>query len=154
AGLLPVALAHGRRAAPAVAGAAAGSVAGVAANWALSRAGVRVPWPLTTHDMHAAARRGLQRDVPEALRAQRGNGIPVKVYARVGGELGLPAHELLPAAAAARSSRIVPLGLGFAVIGQLARRRLRVGYGGVLVGSAIGVAIGLERVVRHWNRFR
>jgi 1-acyl-sn-glycerol-3-phosphate acyltransferase len=154
AGLLPVALAHGRRAVPAVAGAAAGSVAGVAANWALSRAGVRVPWPLTTHDMHAAACRGLERDVPTALRAQRGNGIPVKVYARTAGELGLPARTLLPAAAAARSSRIVPLGLGFAVIGQLARRRLRVGYGGVLAGSAIGVAIGLERVVRHWNRYR
>jgi 1-acyl-sn-glycerol-3-phosphate acyltransferase len=154
AGVAPVALAHGRRAVPAVGAAVAGSVAGVAANWALARSGLRMPWPLTTPDMHAVARRGLRRDVAAALRDQRGNGIPVKVYARTAGELGIPARRLLPAVATARASRIVPVGLGIAVAGQLARSRLRVGYGAAMAGTATGVAVGLELVIRRWKRYR
>ncbi len=154
AGVLPVALAHGPRSLPAVGAAAAGSVAGVAANWALARAGVRVPWPLTTPDMHEAARRGLRRNVGSALLDQRSNGIPVKVYARIAGELGIPARVLMPAVARARASRIVPAGLLAATIGQLATDRLRVSYGGVLVGSGIGFAVGLELVIRRWKPYR
>lgn len=154
AGVLPVALAHGVRSVPAVAAAAAGSVTGVAANWALARAGVRVPWPLTTPDMHAAARSSLQHDVGSALRSQLSNGIPVKVYARIAGESGITAQQLMPAAALARSSRIVPVGLAAVAVGQLASRRLRVGYGGVLAGSTLGLAVGLELVIRRWKRYR
>lgn len=154
AGVLPVALAHGRRSIPAVGAAVAGSVGGVATNWALARAGVRVPWPLTTPDMHDAARRGLGRDVSAAFREQRSNGIPVKVYARIAGELGLPAREVLPAVAASRASRIIPVGLAAAAIGQVARRRLTVGYGGVLAGSAVGLAVGVELVIRRWKWYR
>jgi 1-acyl-sn-glycerol-3-phosphate acyltransferase len=154
AGVLPVALAHGRRAVPAVGAAAAGSVAGVAANWALARAGVRVPWPLTTPDMHAAAEHGLRRDVGAALRAQRANGIPVKVYARTAGAAAIPARVLLPAVARARGSRIIPVGLAAAAVGQLAKRRLRVSYGGVLTGTSIGFAVGLELMLRRWKRYR
>jgi 1-acyl-sn-glycerol-3-phosphate acyltransferase len=154
AGVLPVALAHGRRSVPAVGAAAAGSVAGVAANWALARRGVRVPWPLTTPDMHQAARAQLLADVGSALREQRGNGVPVKVYARTGGELGIPARRLLPAAAVARTSRIVPVGLTAAAAGQVARGRLRLSYGGVLLASGAGLAVGLELVIRRWKPYR
>jgi 1-acyl-sn-glycerol-3-phosphate acyltransferase len=154
AGLLPVALAHGRRAVPAVGAAAAGSVAGVAVNWALARRGVRVPWPLTTPAMHDTARSQLVADVGSALREQRGNRIPVKVYARTSGELGIPARRLLPAVAAARSSRIVPVGLAAATAGHLARKRLRLSYGAVLAGSAAGLAVGLELAIRHWKPYR
>ena len=154
AGVLPVALAHGRRSIPAVGAAGLGSVAGVGANWGLARAGVRVPWPLTTPDMHAEARRGLHRDVAAAFREQRGNGIPVKVYARIAGELALPAREVLAAAAAGRASRIIPVGLAAAAVGQVARRRLQVGYGGVLAGSAVALAVGLELVIRRWKWYR
>jgi membrane protein YqaA with SNARE-associated domain len=154
AGVLPVALAHGVRAAPAVGAAAAGSLAGVAANRALARRGVRVPWPLTTPDMHAEARAQLRAGVGGALREQRGNGIPVKVYARAAGELGIPARELLPAAGLARASRIVPIGLGMAAAGSVARGRLRMSYGGVLAVSGVGVAVGLELVIRRWKNYR
>jgi 1-acyl-sn-glycerol-3-phosphate acyltransferase len=154
AGILPVALAHGRRSVPAIAAAVAGSVAGVGANWALARAGVRVPWPMTTPSMHESAAKGLRRDVGQAFQEQRGNGIPVKVYARTAGQAGIPVWTLIPAAAAARASRIVPIGLGMAVVGEVAKRRLRVSYGAVLVGSVIGTAIGLELVVRRWKPHR
>jgi 1-acyl-sn-glycerol-3-phosphate acyltransferase len=154
AGVLPVALAHGRRSVPAVAAAAAGSVAGVAANRALAARGVRVPWPLTTPQMHTAARSGLRTGVRGALREQRGNGIPVKVYARIAGELGVPARELLPAAAAARASRIVPVGLALAAAGEVARGRLRMSYGGVVAASGAGLATGLELVIRRWKPYR
>ncbi len=154
AGVLPVALAHGRRGAPAIGAAAAGSAAGAMVNWALSRAGVRVPWPLTTPDMHAEARRGLAEDVARALREQRGNGVPVKVYARIAGETGVSGRELLPAVAAARAARIVPIGLAMATVGQLARRRARVGYGGALAGAGLGLAVGLELVIRGWKQYR
>jgi 1-acyl-sn-glycerol-3-phosphate acyltransferase len=154
AGILPVALAHGVRSVPAVGATAAGSVTGVVANWALARAGVRVPWPLTTPDMHDAARAALRQDVGSALRRQRGNGIPVKVYARIAGESGIAARHLIPAAGLARSSRIIPVGLAAAAVGQVASRRLRVGYGGALAGSTLGLAVGLELVIRQWKRYR
>jgi len=150
-GVLPVALAHGRRAVPAVAAAVAGSVGGVAANWTLARVGVRVPWPLTTPQMHAEARAALREDVRIALQDQRWNGIPVKVYARSAGELGVPLRRLVPAVAVARGSRIVPIGVAMMVAGALTRRRMRVAYGAALTVSGIGWAIGLERVVRRWK---
>ena len=152
--MLPAALAHGRRSIPAVGASVAGSVGGVAANWALARAGVRVPWPLTTPDMHDAARTALRRDIGAALREQRGNGIPVKVYARTAGELGLPARRFLLAVATNRASRMIPIGLAAAVGGEVARRRLRVSYGGVLAGTAVGLAVGLELVIRRWKWYR
>jgi hypothetical protein len=104
--------------------------------------------------MHAAAESGLRRDVGAALRQQRGNGIPVKVYARTAGALGIPARVLLPAAARARGSRIIPVGLAAAAVGQVAGRRLRVSYGGVLTGSSIGFAVALELIIRRWKRYR
>jgi hypothetical protein len=78
----------------------------------------------------------------------------VKVYARTGGELGIPARRLVPAAAVARTSRIVPVGLTAAAVGQVARGRLRMSYGGVLVASGAGLAVGLELVIRRWKRYR
>jgi hypothetical protein len=126
----------------------------VAANWALTRGGVRVPWPLTTPDMHDAARSQLRAGVDSALREQRGNGIPVKVYARTAAELGVPLPSLARAAGSARASRIVPIGLAMAVGGHLARRRLRVAYGATVSGAAVGVAVGLELVIRSWKRYR
>ena len=153
-GVLPVALAHGRRAVPAVAAAVAGSVSGVAANWVLARAGVRVPWPLTTPRMRAAARTALREDVRTALHGQRWNGIPVKVYARSAGELGVPLRRLLPAVAVARGSRIVPIGVVMIGVGALTHRRMRVAYGAALTVSGVGWAVGLERVVRRWKQDR
>jgi 1-acyl-sn-glycerol-3-phosphate acyltransferase len=154
AGIAPVALAHGRKAWPAVAAAAAGSVVGVAANWGLARAGVRVPWPLTTPEMHAAARVGLLRDVPDAMRQQRGNSIPVKVYARTAGELGVPPGALIAATAVARASRLIPVGAAWVVAGQVGQDRLRVRFGAALTGTAVGVAIGLQLMNRRWNWYR
>ncbi|GLY32180.1 lysophospholipid acyltransferase family protein [Kineosporia sp. NBRC 101731] len=153
-GTIPVALAHGRRSVPAVVAAAAGSVGGVAANYALARAGVRVPWPLTTPSMHATAREQLSTDVGGALREQRGNGIPVKVYARTAGEQSINPGTFITAAALARSSRIIPVGLAAAAVGEIAQRRLKVSYGGVLALSGVGLAVGLELVVRSWKQHR
>ncbi|GAB6903138.1 lysophospholipid acyltransferase family protein [Kineosporia succinea] len=153
-GTIPVALAHGRKAAPAVVAAAAGSVAGVAVNYTLARQGVRVPWPLTTPQMHDTARQQLRADVGHALKEQRGNGIPVKVYARTAGEMRLSPGRLITSAALARSSRIIPVGLAAAAAGELAQRRLKVSYGGVLALCGVGLAVGLELVVRSWKQHR
>ena len=153
-GIVPVALVHGRRSAPAVGAAVAGSVTGVVVNWTLRRGGIRVPWPMTTPAMHEDARLSLQRDVATALREQRFNGIPVKVYARTAGALGLPLRQLLPATASARASRIVPVGAAAAALGHVGRRRIRVSYGALLTVSATGLAVGLEMVLRRWKPYR
>ena len=70
---------------------AAGSVAGSLTTAAFARRGILTPAPLTTPLMRDEARRHLSTEGVVGVRHQAFNGIPIKVYAREAGLLGLPA---------------------------------------------------------------
>jgi len=91
---------------PAVAAAVvAGSLSGVLGNAWLTGHGVRLPAPLTTPRMEAAAVADLTAG-PSGILAQALNGIPVKLYARAAGELGVDPGALLLWAGVERGLRM------------------------------------------------
>ena len=131
---------------------AAGSVVGSLTTAALARRRILAPAPLTTPRMRDEARRHLSTEGVAGVRHQAFNGIPIKVYAREAGLLGLPSPSFGVAVAVERTARIV----GTAVVGSAAARLIRAPvrrrYGTyALVGAAVwGVGVWATR--RRWLR--
>ncbi|MEU9322103.1 lysophospholipid acyltransferase family protein [Streptomyces sp. NPDC048295] len=131
-------------------GALAGSLAGGLLALQLASAGVHLPAPLTTDRMRAEVRAELALEGASAVRHQPWNGIPFKVYGAEAGRAGVPALGWLTASAAARGSRTLAVGLGFAAFGLLMRRHRR-RYGRFLVLLGGGFAAGLSLIVTGWS---
>jgi membrane protein YqaA with SNARE-associated domain len=129
---------------------AAGSVAGALTTAALARRGILAPAPLTTPRMRDEARRHLSTEGVVGVRHQAFNGIPIKVYAREAGLLGLPAPSFGAAVAVERTARIV----GTAVVGsataRLVRAPVRRRYGTYAVGVAAVWGVGVWATRRRW----
>ncbi|AXE80381.1 lysophospholipid acyltransferase family protein [Streptomyces atratus] len=131
-------------------GALAGSLAGGLLALQLASAGVQLPAPLTTDRMRAEVRGELALEGASAVRHQPWNGIPFKVYGAEAGRAGVPALDWLGASAAARGSRTLTLGLGFAAFGLLMRRHRR-HYGRCLILLGGGFTVGLSLIVHGWS---
>ncbi|MEV6749184.1 lysophospholipid acyltransferase family protein [Streptomyces sp. NPDC051080] len=131
-------------------GALAGSLAGGLLALQLASAGVHLPAPLTTDRMRAEVRAELALEGASAVRHQPWNGIPFKVYGAEAGRAGVPALDWLTAAATARGSRTLTVGLGFAAFGLLMRRHRR-RYGRYLVLLGGGFTAGLSMIVAGWG---
>ncbi|MGW1975282.1 lysophospholipid acyltransferase family protein [Streptomyces sp. NPDC001889] len=128
----------------------AGSLAGSLLALQLAGAGLAPPAPLTTDRMRSEVRRHMSSESADAVRRQPWNGIPFKVYAAEAGRADIPAGEWLASSAAARGSRTLTVGLGFAALGLLLRRWRR-WYGGYLVLLGGVFAVGLALIVRAWH---
>lgn len=148
--LVLVGVAAPRRLLPAAACLAAGSAAGVGLTAALARRGVLLPAPLTTTRMHAAAAAHLAAG-PAGVWHQLANGVPIKVYARQAGLARSPLPPFLAAAAAARTTRILGVGVLLTGAAQLLQPWLRRLYGGYLLAASAALALGLRRVYRSWR---
>ncbi|WPW31598.1 lysophospholipid acyltransferase family protein [Streptomyces atratus] len=131
-------------------GALAGSLAGGLLALQLASAGVQLPAPLTTDRMRAEVRGELALEGASAVRHQPWNGIPFKVYGAEAGRAGVPALDWLGASTAARGSRTLTLGLGFAAFGLLMRRHRR-HYGRCLILLGGGFTVGLSLIVHGWS---
>ncbi|MEU8702155.1 lysophospholipid acyltransferase family protein [Streptomyces sp. NPDC048680] len=131
-------------------GALAGSLAGGLLALQLASAGVALPAPLTTDRMRAEVRHALALEGASAVRHQPWNGIPFKVYGAGAGAAGVPASDWLAASAAARGSRTLTVGLGFAAFGLMTRRHRR-HYGRYLALLGGGFAVGLALIVHGWS---
>ncbi|MFD4859362.1 hypothetical protein [Streptomyces atratus] len=72
------------------------------------------------------------------------------MYGAEAGRAGVPALDWLGASAAARGSRTLTLGLGFAAFGLLMRRHRR-HYGRCLILLGGGFTVGLSLIVHGWS---
>lgn len=147
--LLIFAVAQPRRVMPASAALAAGSVVGVLTNVALTRAGVRVPAPLTTSSMRDKAERDMARG-PRGVWSQALNGVPVKLYATAGARLPLPA--LTAHTVGARSARALGVGLAVGVAAHRSLPFLRRFFGPYEGILALGYGFFFRLVYRAWRR--
>ncbi|MEV0094081.1 lysophospholipid acyltransferase family protein [Streptomyces sp. NPDC050738] len=130
--------------------AVAGSLAGSLLALQLAASGVHLPAPLTTPRMHAEVRAELTLEGASAIRHQPWNGIPFKVYAAEAGRADIAPSAWLPAAAKARGTRTLAVGLLFAAFGLLMRRFRRY-YGRYLILLGAGFATGLGLIVTGWS---
>ncbi len=137
---------------PAVAAAiVAGSLGGVLAHAGLAAAGIRLPAPLTTDRMAAAARTDLSSDGAAGILAQALNGIPVKLYARAAGELGVDPGALLLWAGIERGLRMAAAAVLVWVLARLLHGWLRRCYGVYLLGTAIAFSAILAAIIGSWS---
>ncbi|MFE1953626.1 lysophospholipid acyltransferase family protein [Streptomyces sp. NPDC059524] len=128
----------------------AGSLAGGVLALQLAASGVELPAPLTTDRMRAEVRHELAVEGASAVRHQPWNGVPFKVYAKEAGRADVPPGDFLAAAARARGTRTLAVGLAFGAFGFLAHRHRR-RYGTYLVLLGGGFAAGLTMIVRGWS---
>lgn len=132
------------------AAAAAGSVAGGGATYALASHGVVPPRPLTTLRMRHTVTGQLAAEGAGGVRHQPLAGIPFKVYAGEAGMRRLGAAPFLTASARARGARILTVGLALSALGAAANsQRHRYPYYLLAVGG--GFTAGLATVVRRWR---
>jgi 1-acyl-sn-glycerol-3-phosphate acyltransferase len=131
--------------------AAAGSLAGGLAAYALGAAGLHPPAPLTTPRMHAVAATQVSAEGAAALRHQPFSGIPYKVYAVRAGEAHVPVASFVAWTVAARGGRILAVGLALSFAGVLLRRLLARCYGTYVAWLGGTFALSLHRVVVAWS---
>ena len=127
----------------------AGSLTGVLGNAWLAGVGVRVPAPLTTPRMEATALADLAAG-PTGILAQALNGIPVKVYARAAGELGVDPGALLVWAGVERGLRMAAAALLVWALVRPLHSWLRRCYGSYVLLTALGFGSLLSAVVHAW----
>lgn len=127
-----------------------GSVTGVISHAWLTARAVAVPTPWTTESMFATAHAHLL-DGPIGIINQALNGIPVKVYAQLAGQMQL---ELAPLALWTLLERGARMGAAAVVLYLLARlthRLLRRYYGPYLLLAGAVFALALSAVIRSWS---
>ena len=129
---------------------AAGSVAGSLTTAALARRGILAPAPLTTPRMRDEARRHLSAEGVVGVRHQAFNGIPIKVYAREAGLLGLPAPSFGVAVAVERTARIVGTAMVGSAAARLIRAPVRRRYGTYAIAGAAVWGVGVWATRRRW----
>ncbi len=117
----------------------AGSLVGVLGNAWLAGRGVLLPAPLTTERMLDAARSDLAGGAAGMLQ-QALNGIPVKLYARAAGELGVDPGALLVWTALERGLRMAAATLLVWLVARRLQGWLRRCYGVYLLVTGLGFA--------------
>ncbi|MZD04563.1 1-acyl-sn-glycerol-3-phosphate acyltransferase [Streptomyces sp. SID5785] len=147
--LAAVCVAAPRRALKLSLAALAGSLAGGVLALQLAASGVGLPAPLTTDRMRTEVRHELVAEAAGAVRHQPWNGIPFKVYAKEAGHAQVPPGDFLAAAARARGTRTLTVGLAFGAFGFLAHRHRR-RYGTYLLLLGGGFTAGLTMIVTGW----
>jgi hypothetical protein len=128
----------------------AGSVTGVLGHAWLAGHGVRVPAPLTTDRMASVARSDLA-DGASGILAQALNGIPVKLYARAAGELGLDPWSLLLWTGIERGLRMTAAAVLVWLVARWLSGWLRRCYGVYLLITGTGFAAVLAMIVSAWS---
>lgn len=108
--------------------------------------------PLVRPAMVSAADAWLRDDGPRGVWRQPASGIPMKVFARVGGMRGLPPARLLLWAVAARGTRFVVAAGGAALIGRAVRAPVERWYWPLTLLWALVFGVGLWRAVAYWER--
>ncbi|MFI1828011.1 lysophospholipid acyltransferase family protein [Streptomyces sp. NPDC020412] len=128
----------------------AGSLAGSLLALELAGFGFALPAPLTTDRMRVEVGHALSVRGADAVAQQPWNGVPFKVYAAEAGRAEVPRDDWLAAAAAARGSRTLTVGLAFAALGVLLRRYRRF-YPLYLGLLGAGFTVGLSLIVAGWR---
>jgi hypothetical protein len=108
--------------------------------------------PLVRPAMVTAADAWLAEDGPRGVWRQPASGIPMKVFARVGGMRGLPPERLLLWAVAARGTRFVVAAGGAALIGRIFRLQVTRWYWPLTLLWTLVFGVGLWRAVLFWER--
>lgn len=129
---------------------AAGSATGAVTHALLARRGVRLPAPMTTPRMHAAAAADLAES-PWLVRKQAFNGIPVKVYSRAAGESDVDLLRYAAAVTATRAARIVGATAAVYPVAKFLKPLTRHRYGGYLAVTGVVFTVALRRVIRRWE---
>ncbi len=127
-----------------------GSLAGVLLNAWLAGVGVRLPAPLTTARMESVALADMAGGASGIL-AQAINGIPVKLYARAAGELGVHPGSLLRCAGVERGLRMAAAAVLVWALARLLHGLLRRGYGMYLLATGTGFACVLATIIAGWS---
>lgn len=148
--LVFVAAAEPRRMPVFAGGLIAGSLGGVLLTTMCAARGRRFPAPWTTPRMWQTASTHLSAG-PSGVLHQALNGVPVKVYARTAGELGVDLPRFATWTLVERGARLTVISggvYGAAVFLQPWLRRL---YGQHLVITSAGFAIAIRRILRAWS---
>jgi 1-acyl-sn-glycerol-3-phosphate acyltransferase len=130
--------------------AAAASVVGGAAMYALAANGVTVPSPLTTPLMHRTAAAQVATQASAALHAQPMSGIPYKVYAAAAGRAHTGVGSFVADSLPSRGLRIVVIGALAGAAGLVLARRPRY-YPAVVALFVTVFCAGLAAVVQSWS---
>ena len=128
----------------------AGSVAGVLGNAWLTGLGLCVPAPLTTDRMRAAALSDLAGGASGMVQ-QALSGIPVKLYARAAGELGVDPWALLLWTGVERGLRMAAAAVLVWVLAWRLRSWLRRNYGVYLLVTGTGFVGALAMIIEAWS---
>jgi membrane protein YqaA with SNARE-associated domain len=126
------------------------SVIGGAVMYGLATQDVRLPAPLTTARMHAAAAHLVADEGAGAMAEQPMSGIPYKVFGAAAGRAHIGVVAFVAASVPARALRIVIVGLLAGSIGALLRR-WRQYYVAAIVAFVTVFAAGLTAVVQLWS---
>ena len=129
--------------------AAVGSVVGVYTHWYLSKRGYDIPLVFTTERMYQESVKGWGNPF-QAGREQMFNGIPIKVYAKAAGDLGLSAYEVFQAMVP-RAVRIISIGVISTVVSIRIRRFLKPCLGILQLTFLLFYGVGLYLVIRSWS---
>ncbi len=128
-----------------------GSVSGVVLNAALAARDMLVPLPWTTERMISTAGGHLESEGAAGVVNQALNGIPVKVYGQLAGQLNIDLGELAAWTLLGRGLRMAGAAVVVLVIAMLLRKFLRRRYGTALL-ICLGVyGVLLALVIRQWQ---
>ena len=129
---------------------ACASACGILATWFLVTHGIDTPVPLTTDRMHATALAELTANPATAFVNQMWNGIPVKMYAHVTGELNMSLLEVL-SVMFPRLLRIAIVGGAGWLLGGVLSRFLKPCLGFVQTFFLAMFPFGLALVIFWWS---
>jgi undecaprenyl-diphosphatase len=108
--------------------------------------------PLVRPAMVSAADHWLAEAGPGGVLRQPASGIPMKVFARLGGMRGLPLWRLLLWAVLARGLRFAVAAGGAALLGRVFRTHVERWYWPLTLLWGIIFGVGLWRAVAFWER--
>lgn len=128
----------------------AGSLAGVLVNARLTAGGGWLPAPLTTPRMQDAALADLADGAPGILH-QALSGIPVKLYARAAGELGIDPASLLLWAGIERGLRMAAVAVVVSLVARRLHGWLRRCYGTYLLLASGTFTVVLALIIAAWS---
>lgn len=129
--------------------AAVGSVVGVYVHWYLSKRGYDIPLVFTTERMYQESVKGWGNPF-QAGREQMFNGIPIKVYAKAAGDLGLSAYEVFQAMVP-RAVRIISIGVISTVVSIRIRMFLKPCLGILQIIFLLFYGVALYLIIRSWS---
>jgi 1-acyl-sn-glycerol-3-phosphate acyltransferase len=126
------------------------SAFGILATWFLVTHGIDTPVPLTTTRMHDVALAQLTANPATAFWDQMWNGIPVKMYAHITGDLGMSFLEVL-SVMFPRLLRIAIIGGAGWLLGGVLSRFLKPCLGAVQIFCLALFPFGLALVIFWWS---